>query len=66
MTEYRWRCPKCSSDKVQIALPTYYRETVDFDLEFQDTATDGEILYWYCEECGGSDSGKPVDTLEVT
>ncbi len=61
----RWRCPKCDSDNVQISLPTWYRETQDYELRFEQTDEGADPLWWICDDCEESGTGEPIDNNEV-
>lgn len=56
----RWRCRECGSDKVQIALPAWFREDVDHELTYIEADAEADVLWWVCEDCGESDSGAPM------
>ena len=56
----RWKCPKCGSTHVQVALPTWYRETSGGTLQLVNTDEEAEVQYWYCEACEGGGSGEPA------
>jgi hypothetical protein len=60
----RWRCPCCKSRNVQVSLPTWYRESMTHDLQFVDTDAEADIAWWYCDDCGETDSGIPDDMTE--
>jgi hypothetical protein len=47
----RWKCPKCGSENVQVAIPTWYRESSDGTLTFVNTDEEADPLYWVCDDC---------------
>jgi hypothetical protein len=57
----RWSCPTCGSKNVQIALPTWHRESLNGDLQFVEVDSEAEPLWWYCEDCYAVDDGSPTD-----
>jgi hypothetical protein len=59
----RWQCPNCGSTDVQVSYPTWYHETSDFERTFVETDDEAEPLWWYCEACDESESGRPEETL---
>lgn len=63
-SEPRWRCPACGSTKVQISLPTWYRETRGYELEFQQTDEGADPLWWICDDCEETGKGEPIDVNE--
>lgn len=62
----RWCCPSCKSLRVQISLPTWYRESSDFSLTFVQTDSDADPLYWYCESCEETGTGAPDEPESPT
>lgn len=66
LAKSRWRCPECDSDNVQISLPTWYRETQDYDLIFEETDKGADPMWWVCDDCEASGTGEqPIDNNEV-
>lgn len=55
----KWRCPECRSKRVQVSLPTWYKETTDGALEFVETDEEADVMYWHCEAGNHSGSGEP-------
>lgn len=59
----RWRCPECGSPKVQIGLPAWHREYgldgEPGELEYVETDAAADVMWWYCEDCGETESGLP-------
>lgn len=59
----RWKCPSCGSPKVQISLPTWYREygldDQPGELEMVETDSAADVLWWWCEDCQETESGLP-------
>jgi hypothetical protein len=60
----RWKCPQCSSKNVQIGLPAWHTETTDMVLTYVETDSEADIMWWYCADCGESDSGHPAEVEE--
>jgi hypothetical protein len=57
----RWKCPICDSTTVQVSYPTWYRESSDYEREFVETDDEAQPLWWYCELCDESGSGRPEE-----
>jgi rubredoxin len=60
MTDSKWKCPKCGSLEVQIALPAWHNEGVGHNLTYIQTDEDAEPLYWFCRACEESGDGEPA------
>lgn len=55
-----WRCPNCNSTDVEIALPAWFFETDDGELNQVSIDFESDVLYWFCNHCSESDSGEPT------
>lgn len=55
----RWRCPSCKGTKVQVGLPAWFIEREDYSLRQVEIDAEADIMWWYCPDCGETDTGSP-------
>lgn len=61
----RWRCTECGVQQVQIGLPGWFHEAKDGELFLADVDMEADIAWWYCENCGHTESGRPAEADET-
>lgn len=68
-TPGRWECSSCGGRHVQVTLPFWYRELSPENpdeyrvgsLQPVGVDEDADPMWWYCEDCEETGSGRPME-----